>query len=90
MQINFNKIEKIYGIEILELVRDNLIDVTDNINYMLKLKFTDVEDVFERYTPIFICSNNEFMDKINNLIKKIGDDYVDIIENDLSMLEELL
>lgn len=90
MEIDFKKIEKIYGIEMLELVRDNFDDITNNINYMKKLEFTDIEDIFERYIPIFICSNKEFKDKINNLVNKLGIDYVSIIENDLSILEELL
>ena len=90
VEIDFKKIEKIYGIEMLKLVRDNFDDITNNINYMKKLGFTDIEDIFERYTPIFICSNKEFKDKINNLVNKLGIDYVSIIENDLSILEELL
>lgn len=90
MEINFKKIEQIYGIEMIEEIRDNLRDVNTNVNYLLKIGFNDVEDIFERYAPIFICSNKNFIEKINNLIKKIGNDYINIIENDLSILEELL
>ena len=74
----------------IEEIRDNLRDVNTNVNYLLKIGFNDVEDIFERYAPIFICSNKNFIEKINNLIKKIGNDYINIIENDLSILEELL
>ncbi len=90
MEIDFKKIEQIYGIEMIEEIRDNLRDVNTNVNYLLKIGFNDVEDIFERYAPIFICSNKNFIEKINNLIKKIGNDYINIIENDLSILEELL
>ena len=90
VEIDFKKIEKIYGIEMIEEIRDNLRDVNTNVNYLLKIGFNDVEDIFERYAPIFICSNKNFIEKINNLIKKIGNDYINIIENDLSILEELL
>ena len=90
VEIDFKKIEQIYGIEMIEEIRDNLRDVNTNVNYLLKIGFNDVEDIFERYAPIFICSNKNFIEKINNLIKKIGNDYINIIENDLSILEELL
>ena len=90
VEIDFRKIEQIYGIEMIEEIRDNLRDVNTNVNYLLKIGFNDVEDIFERYAPIFICSNKEFKDKINNLVNKLGIDYVSIIENDLSILEELL
>lgn len=90
MEIDFKKIEQIYGIEMIEEIRDNLRDVNANVNYLLKIGFNDVEDIFERYAPIFICSNKNFIEKINDLIMKIGNNYINIIENDLSILEELL
>lgn len=90
MNININKIEEIYGLDILNLVKENIEDVNKNINYLIYLNFNDVEDIFERYVPIFICSYDEFKNKINKLINKLGNDYVDIIENDLGILEELL
>lgn len=37
-----------------------------------------------------INTPSSFKEKINQLIKKIGNDYVDIIENDLSIFEELM
>ena len=90
MNINLNKIEEIYGIELLELVKENIDDINQNINYLIYLNFTDIEDIFERYTPIFICDHPVFKQNINNLITKLGENYVDIIENDLEILDELI
>ena len=90
MDIDFNKIEKIYGksvIESLSILRD---DVIKNIEYFMSLGFDDVIDIFERQVVIFICSNEEFISKVNALIKKIGINYIDEIENDISLLDELL
>ena len=69
MEIDFKKIEQIYGIEMIEEIRDNLRDVNTNVNYLLKIGFNDVEDIFERYAPIFICSNKNFIEKIINVCK---------------------
>lgn len=90
MNINFDKIEEIYGNEMLNLVKENIDSVIKNINYFIFLGFNDIEDIFERYPEIFIEFPHQFKNKINLLIKKIGINYVDKIEDDLSLLEELL
>ena len=60
------------------------------MEYMVKLGFSDVLDIFERYAILFINTPNEFKEKINNLIMSVGNGYVDVIENDLSILERIL
>ena len=53
MDIDFNKIEKIYGrsvIESLSILRD---DVIKNIEYFMSLGFDDVIDIFESSTTLF-------------------------------------
>lgn len=90
MDINFNKIEEIYGksvIDNLSILKD---DVIKNIEYFTSLGFDDVIDIFERQVLVFICSNEEFISKVNTLIKKIGINYIDEIESDISLLDELL
>lgn len=90
MNINFDKIETIYGEEILTSIIENKEEIQKNINYMFKLNFDDIEDIFERITPLFINDNKTFKNKIDSLIKRIGPNYVNIIENDLGLLEEII
>lgn len=89
INIDFDKINKIYGIETLNNIKENINEVNKNISYMYKLGFTDIEDIFERETLLFICDNKEFKNKIDKLIRRLGATYVNDIENDLSLLEEL-
>lgn len=89
MPINFDKIIEIYGQEILISILENINDVESNINCLNSLGFSDAIDIFERYPYIFIQTEKEFKVKINKLINKIGDNYVEIIENNLDLLEEL-
>ncbi len=89
INIDFDKINKIYGIETLNNIKENINEVNKNISYMYKLGFTDIEDIFERETLLFICDNKEFKNKIDKLIRRQGATYVDDIENDISLLEEL-
>ena len=90
MNIDFNNIRDTYGDDIILLIRDNIDDINENIDYLKKLKFTDIEDIFEKFVLLFLDTPSEFKDKFDKLINKLGDNYVDIIENDLFILEELL
>lgn len=89
MKIDFDKISIIYGNETLSEIKERIDDVIKNINYMYKLGFNDVEDIFEREALLFLYDNNEFKSKLDKLIHKLGSTYIDEIENDLSLLEEL-
>ena len=90
MKVNLNNIRYTYGDSLVLLIRDNIDDVMKNIDYLNKLDFTDTEDIFEKFAILFLDTPTEFKNKIDNLIKELGYDYVNIIENDLSILEQLL
>ena len=90
MKVNLNNIRDTYGDSVVLLIRDNIDDVMKNIDYLNKLEFTDTEGIFEKFAILFLDTPTEFKNKIDNLIKELGYDYVEIIENDLSILEKLL
>ncbi len=90
MNIDFDRIETIYGSSIINSIALLKEDVIDNIKYFISLGFGDTEDIFERQVLIFICPKEEFKMKIDNLIKKLGNNYIEEIENDISLLDELL
>ena len=56
---------------------------------MQQLGFDDVEGIFERNIDAFLYFPKDFKEKINNLIQAIGPNYVEIIENDVSYMENL-
>ena len=89
MDIDYDNIKEIYGNDILSEIISNKEDIIKNLYYFYQLGFEDVEDIFERQVMIFICSNDEFINKINNLINKIGNNYIDEIENNIELLDEL-
>lgn len=90
MDINLEKIEEIYGYDMLVLINDNLEEVVANVRYLKHVGFNDVQDIFERYPAVFICGKNEFKIKINNLINEIGIDYVYVLENNIDLWEKLV
>lgn len=90
MKIDFEKIEKIYGSSLIEEIQNNLKDILKNMKYLKELNINDIEDIFERYPLIFICDKNEFKNKVDKLISKIGINYVDMLDNDMELWEELM
>lgn len=90
MKIDFEKIEEIYGSSIIEEIKNNSKDILENIKYLKELNINDIEDIFERYPLIFICDKNEFKNKVDKLISKIGINYVDMLDNDMELWEELM
>lgn len=80
MNVDFDRIETIYGSSIINSIALLKEDVMDNIKYFISLGFEDTEDIFERQVLIFICPKEEFRVKINNLIKQLGNNYIEEIE----------
>lgn len=89
MNVNFNDLKEIYGEEILETINENMDIIESNINTMKELRFNDVEGIFERNVDSFLYFPKSFKQKMENLIRQIGTNYVEIIENDVSYMERL-
>ncbi len=89
MNVNFNDLKEIYGEEILETINENMDIIESNINTMKELRFNDVEGIFERNVHSFLYFPKSFKQKMENLIRQIGTNYVEIIENDVSYMERL-
>lgn len=90
MEIDFNKIEHIYGKSIIDSIYDMQDEVLQNVKYFYKLGFDSAEDIFEREVLVFICGHDEFKKKLDTLINKLGANYVEQIEEDVSLLDELI
>lgn len=89
INVDFEKMKEIYGEEIIEIIHENMDLIERNINTMKDLKFTDIEGIFERCPMIFMEFSNKFRNKIETLIANLGEDYVNIIESDISIIEKI-
>ena len=76
MEIDLMKLAEIYGINIVHDINDEIENLIPNIKYLQDLGFSQVEDIIELYPYVFIMDNADFREKVNNLIKSIGLDYV--------------
>lgn len=89
MSINLENMKIIYGDEIVEIINSNIDIIQCNVKTMQKLGFDDIEGLLERCIDVFLYFPNDFRCKINKLIEKLGKNYTEIIENDISYIENL-
>lgn len=89
-KVNLKNIKEVYGEEIYEIILDNIEIIKKNLRYLDELNFDDIAGIFERCPIIFTCFPQDFKKKIDGLIKRVGENYVEIIENDVGLIEELL
>lgn len=74
-----------YDIEYLKNIdEENFFDV---YNIFKKYNFTYIEDIVLKYLDVFELESTVVEEKINKLKKVLGDNFVDIIGDDMSYLE---
>ncbi len=90
MNIDFIKINEIYGSDILYSCQDNIDELITNITTLNNYGFDNTYEVVERYPLLFLNDSKEFSTKLNDFIISIGSNYKEILENNMSLWEELL
>lgn len=89
MEIDYQKIATLYDKGVLNAVIERKDTVIANIDYLNGLGINSNE-IFERYTPIFIKDTATFINSVEMLIKRLGDDYIAILEENIEYWGELL
>lgn len=77
-----------YGSSIKKDLIDNKETVVDNYNYLKSLNVISLDEIFTRYIIMFL--DEDFKKKINDLILKLGEDYIEKIEEDLSIFDRII
>ena len=89
MNINFNKIQKIYGTSTIIEFQENKEELIENIKYLNKLGFDNIEDIIELFPYMFLIERENFKEKVNELIGKLGIDYLEKLNEDTSLWENV-
>ena len=90
LNIDINKMKEIFGDEIEDIINENIEIVEKNIEFLKKLKFDDPEGMLEMYPELFMSFPKKFEEKILKLKEELGENYIEIIENDMSILEKII
>jgi|GEM_PF-1457789 hypothetical protein len=77
-----------YGKDIKEDILENKDIVLENYNFLQELNIISVDEIFQRYITIFL--DEDFKNKVNKLISNLGEDYVEKIEENISIFDSLL
>ncbi len=77
-----------YGEDIKEDILENKDIVLENYNFLQELNIISVDEIFQRYITIFL--DEDFKNKVNKLISNLGEDYVEKIEENISIFDSLL
>ena len=92
MDINYETISEIYGTDILSNLHTEY-DVTNfvnNIRYLQEKNIECIDEIVSSYFPLFMYENTLFKKNVDNLLNRLGKDYIDIIAEDMDVLAELL
>lgn len=90
MKIDIENLAYLYGEELIKNIKDNITDINKNINYLKKFKIENIEEVFNLYPQIFICSPEEFKTSFNKLVSYLGVDYLEKLEMNMDLWGNLL
>lgn len=86
-EINLKIMKEIYGEEIEEIILDNMDNIKTNVATLEDLNFKDIQGIFEMYPALFMNFPKQFKEKIEKLRNIYGKNFVDKIENDLTLVE---
>ena len=89
MKMNLDKIKEIYGSSSLYEINENIEEVVHNMNYLITKKFRDVYELLEINPYIFLLPTDIFEEKVDNLIEELGVEYIEKIEEDMSIWSNL-
>ena len=89
MKWNLEKIQKIYGESIISELKENIEDVIDNMSYLKEKGFTNLSDLVESMPYLFLNPTDIFQEKIDYLEEKWGIEFIEKLEEDFSLWEEI-
>ena len=92
MKINIDSeiISDIHGDDVLEAILDNIDIIEKNADILKEYNFKDIESIFEMYPTLLMNFPSELKEKLEKLHKKYGENFVGIIEDDISILETIV
>lgn len=83
--MNIEKLTEIYGNSVARVIYDNIDAFTNNIKYLESKSFTNIMDLVHLYPYSFIQEEDEFIEKVDNLIEKLGVDYIEKINENYEL-----
>ena len=87
MKLNLNKIKELYGETVKNEINEERELVENNLEFLYQLGFRNLDDIFYNYSIAFLQNKQKFQNKVLMLCKKIGDDYLNVLTNNIDLWE---
>ncbi|MCI8778877.1 MAG: hypothetical protein HFI87_06990 [Bacilli bacterium] len=75
-----------YELDVLKNLNDD--NILKIVNFLTLEHVDFIDELFSDYLDLFTIDYNEFINRFNNLKQKYGNNLVELISNDLSILDE--
>lgn len=89
MGIDIDKILEIYGNSSIYEINDNMDELKANMKYLYDKGIEDVLNIIELYPYMFLQDRNTFKEKTDNLLNKLGVDYIEKLSEDFNLWSEV-
>lgn len=89
MNVNLEKIREIYGQSTIYDLNDNLDNVIENLSILNKYKFKNIYEMLEINPYLFLLPSEEFEEKVEKIVKELGVEYIEKIENNIFIWGEI-
>lgn len=89
MGIDIDKILEIYGNSSIYEINDNMDELKTNMKYLYDKGIEDVLNIIELYPYMFLQDRNTFKEKTDNLLNKLGVDYIEKLSEDFNLWSEV-
>lgn len=89
MEIDIDKILEIYGNSSIYEINDNMDELKANMKYLYDKGIEDVLNIIELYPYMFLQDRNTFKEKTDNLLNKLGVDYIEKLSEDFNLWSEV-
>ncbi len=89
MNLDIEKLKEIYGENIVVDLHENMDSLVENMNTLISYGFKDPYDMVESNPYIFLTLPETFQEKIEKVIQKLGVNFVEQIEENMSLWSEI-
>ena len=89
MKLNLKLIEDNFGKTVRDEIDDQIDLVLKNVEFLYKIGFRELDDIFYSFAIVFLQDEQKFQNKVLALCEKVGNNFVEILENNFDLWEEI-
>lgn len=85
MKLDLQKIQEIYGNNAIKEIKENEESFVSNMKYLKERGFTNLYEIIEQNPYSFLEDEAIFQEKIDHIIKILGVEYIEKLEEDMTL-----